>query len=498
MKTMGKAADEGRSWSISSGRWAAIQLLAGHPSPERCLVLTSPCTDRGQEFPPLTFGRGTSNDEGMPLGTGATALTVSSIGIDSIAKSRGASFDVIYVTPAWLCSAFTQTRSLASLVAKIANCLAPDGCLVVKVPLHLGRMRARLQVRLFSGQQLLEMNGNACGVSLREMVSAINGEGLDVDALFYVSGGKHLETYHRVVNASLAPEGFVNRVFGDERDLASRLRKLPLRAWLKLRQPIEQVFSSAFVVARRSGSTVKGDEGAERLIWAKVTGRAVTSVLSSHGKTAFLRSSASGTLIKEAQLLQYLRSFEEVATYINPPCKEAPYAGLPTFWYEFLPGYGVSHKEVRAHRATVEGFLAVLSAVPAPKFLEPAAARLGRYMERRVAKFPPGVIDHARKCLARLDNRRGFRWIVHGELGAHNLRIHDAPAGTQVKVIDWPQSYRGHPLLDWWMFLYWSAAPERRGVTPPRLRMGLSDAELDELWLVWRVAYGISESRLGR
>jgi hypothetical protein len=75
----------------------------------------------------------------------------------------------------------------------------------------------------------------------------------------------------------------------------------------------------------------------------------------------------------------------------------------------------------------MHGFLARLSTVAIPTLLEPAHVRLRSYLQSRRASC-----QH--EALATLDNLHqggAFRWITHGELGAHDLRICQDDGGGQ-------------------------------------------------------------------
>jgi hypothetical protein len=411
--------------------------------------------------------------------------TSDSVSLDSVTGT----FDVIYIAPAWMEAAAQEGRCLPRALAEVAARLAPHGCIVVKFPVGLAGNPRRTLVRLLSGQRLPIRVGNTRGTPVVSVQDALIEAGLRMRGDYYAIGSGPAEAIKIAVDRSLSSTRLAEQVFGTGTTFMARLRRLPLQAWIALGFSADSAFPYGLVIACHGASAASSSEAAS-IEWLKRTGRMVTGVVHRGGARSFVRCSPHGVPDREARLLEYLATYPAVRPYVNPAEDTEYWSGMRVSRYAFLPGHAVSHRHASTHGDFVRRFLGVLSTVSPPTFLEPAASRLNRYLMRRKPDTDSLLVDEAVSVLTRLDERGVLRWITHGELAAHNLRVVRTPSGERIKVIDWPQAYIGHPLLDWWMYNYWRGAPRPRGHTPGDLRMGVPEADLDDLWLLWRVAYG--------
>lgn len=478
----------------AASRWGMVQLLAGHPAPSRVLFLGATlggdirgAVRLGHEVvvadpSPEALASLSSETDGLSIPNESLVRTTPSALLD-----LGAPFDIVWVTPWWLANCRPERVALTRLLENAKECMAPEGRLLLQILSRRPSALTRYIARAVSGQpfpfKLFRKLPYWKEGALRETMVRC---GLEGSQTFYVADG--LTTHTTIINASLSPRQIARSRFGSVPGFGTRFRQAPLRILSALGGSPGRGFPFQIVSAGRNGErgTVVPDL-LRRLLHARVTGRVVTALFAGDGGPWFVRvDTGCGSALREARLLEFLSEREEVAAFVHAPDRIQKVAGLEAAWYRYLPGYSFQGTGAGTHREQIEEFLRRLSSVPPPAFLEPAGDRLGRYLGRRREKAPERV-KRALDSLERLSRDGAFRWITHGELRDGNIHVVREPEG--LKVVDWVQSYRGHPLLDWWMYNYWNGAPEGPGHSPEQLRMGLTDHAVSDLWSVWRASY---------
>jgi hypothetical protein len=484
------------AWSPSSTVWGAVQVLAGHPDPKSGLVLgvgeAYGLCGRVTILPSTRVDAGDAGGlaDGEPLLAEAGWYPDTGPELDARVTDR---FDIVYLTQQWLSMGVRSGRSLSELVADGVEWLSDSGRLVIHFNLGPWKVLNRIGMRVLSGQPVPALEDDQPWWRMSSVQKIVEAAGLRLQARYYAKGLKRTDTITQAICEELGANEFARRTLGEERRFVPSVRRSVLRRWFTSGWPLDHAFPMGIIVARRPDARRSDSIGSP--LWMKRTGRVVTSIERHVGPSYFVRSGPRHSVLKEAELLRYLDGFDELKWWINPPIDIRGYGTLHRARYGYLSGFAMFGNRPEAIAPAILDFLIRLSRVPPPEFLDPGVARLRKYLLKEIDS---GRADPPTRALNRLDHLEGrgvFRWVTHGELGAHNIRIVDDPCGSRITVVDWPQSYSGHPLIDWWMFRYWGGAPPGRLETPIQLTMGLTESQLDDLWLVWRSAYRIRGKR---
>ena len=117
--------------------------------------------------------------------------------------------------------------------------------------------------------------------------------------------------------------------------------------------------------------------------------------------------------------------------------------------------------------------------------VEPAFNRLNRYIDYRQKILGECLVKQLKNDLINLNNNSVFRFLCHGELRTGNIVLDSFD--KNFIIIDWPQAYIGHPLIDWWMYIYWDKKPKSfsNAIVPKELLFGITSMDLQRLYRVW-------------
>ena len=422
--------------------WSLLQVLSGHSQPERCLLIG---------------GIGARSYQS------ATALGrwPEIVEPEDAHKITG-KFDMVVIAEKALENGSALTNDF------LCRVLSPDG-----VCLRITANGGKKALRGFFGSKSKPAK-NAAPAKTFRVSSPVHWFPQET----YLLLGAH-DWKNSAVASDQSPTALSNALVGDTHDFQTSLRKLYLRTIMTAGFPPAGLSHSRLIVYRARRKRWKHLPFISR---ARVTGRALTMTSSD---SFFRMDLGCGSVKLEANLLEVLHN-SVCSDYLISPEWKVSMSGLTGFRYEYFPGRAGSPRSELTYQFKALNFLLRLSDVQAPKFLEPARARLSRYIGRRL---PEGESrEEALRLLKVLSDRGVFRFVSHGEFRVGNLRIGE---NGKLKFVDWVQAYLGHPLMDWWRFVYDMGAPSSPKSVPEELQQGLQESEIRMLWTVWKAAYGL-------
>ena len=430
--------------------WSLLQLVSGHPNPERCLVIG-------------TVGP-RSYQSAAALGRQPDVVELDQIHKIASNGSAPSKYDLVVVAENGLENGNGLSDNFLSRL------LSPDGvCLRIKTKGRRNRWSS-----LFGSKSKTERISHPAKIP---HLNPDSDEGQWLPQETYLLLGAQ-DWKNSAVASDQSRAALSNSLVDDTHGFQTTLRKQYVRMMMTAGIPLGSLDSRLIVYRRRR----KRGTQTPFISRARVTGRALTMTSSD----SFYRMDLGcGSVKLEANLLERLQASAS-SDYIIPPEWKVSFSGLTGFRYEYFPGRAGSSRSELKYRSQALNFLLTLSEVQAPSSLEPALVRLSRYIGRRV---PEGESrEEALRLLKVLSDNGAFKFVTHGEFRAGNLRIGE---NGKLKVVDWVQAYLGHPLMDWWRFVYDTGAPNSPTSAPEELQRGLTESEIRMLWTVWKAAYGL-------
>jgi len=464
-------------------RWTLFQLLSMHPNPKKILFLgatlggdilgavesgiTVTVLDRDQEI----------LDELNNLNTKIQCINSDANNLPEMEK-----FDIIFISPWWVINVNRSKISWGHHIENVLHYLQPDGSLFI--------------YGLISKPNGLLMKLTGCPVSTEFRHKLLLVPNRQIELLLNERG--LLKTVYHVYRDYINPHYVFASKF-EGKHLAgldfekSSHWKCQVLGWLSgifefLKVPYSRLYPATLLCFH------KNQVGFNSLdpMWLKVSKQIVTSIGEYDGKLRYFRhSSKNGTWSSEQEIMQYVSTNKYIQKHINIPLANVVVSGVPSLIYPFIDGQMISNQESVKYGEQVINFLQELSAVEAPEFLPSGYKTLKELISKNFNgdNFTNNQLD-AIEALERLQQKDSFNYITHGDLYPSNFLIRNSD--QNLIIIDWAQTYKGHPLLDWWIYRYTKEIPDHDPEIPDVLRLGLDKQNLEDLWLVWKSAYKVS------
>lgn len=235
------------------------------------------------------------------------------------------------------------------------------------------------------------------------------------------------------------------------------------------------------------------DKGQNNHVYFRKTGRVVTiQERDDNGVLCkiFRVSECNGGAEREARIINAIAE-SPVKTYVSVPTSITYDRGMVFVEYPILIGCNLNKNKKNKYSRKIIEFLSIIGKEINPDVLplEPAFDRLNRYLKYKSKKLSKEITEKLEKDLIKLNQESVFRFLCHGELRTGNIFLDILD--NRIIIQDWPQAYIGHPLIDWWMFIYWDKKPKSFSnvMTPYELCFGISEDNLIRLWRVWENLY---------
>lgn len=391
-------------------------------------------------------------------------------------------FDIIIISPWWVIEINKIGQDWTAQAEKISTYLKPNGSCIFHARTNL---RNPFLKRITGFTLEPYFFNNLCGIPHSQIITEMekNGYSCSISHIY-----KDLVNPRIIFSNNNAYENFLDFILGKRNTWKTIIKKIVLYTISFIRIPPVLLFPGILLVFKKAN--IHKSNNYDPLLM-----RGSLHVTSSIGKFfenhQYFRHSIGGKYgSKEANLLNYMGRETQLRTYLNLPIEEVKLCGVSSISYPLIFGHDIHFSERFSYLDQLREFLLHLSRIKPPDMIPSGYTWLQKKLFYQLGKEKETLKTYhiwlAKKALERLRNKDVLCRISHGELASHNIRIRND--GTLI-VIDWVQAYIGHPLIDWWTFLYWPEAPKEMDNPPSAIRMGLSKETMDDLWLVWRTAY---------